>query len=532
MKRLIPVLLLLSLAGLLVVSCGRGEEGAEAASAKAEPVEFIIANGAEPESLDPHMISGVPEHRIYESLFEGLLIYDPKTAEAIPGLAESWDVSEDRTVYTFKLRKTSWSDGTPITAQTVRDSWLRELNPDTAAPYAWFPAMFIKGAAEYNSGDAGPEAVKIEAVDDYTFKMELVGPLPYVLGALPHYSFAVVPLHAIEKFGDQWTRPENFVGNGPFLLKEWAPQERIVAAKNEKYWDAGAVKLDSVVYLPIDDLNTAHNMYLNEEADWSTDIPQDQLEAARQMPDFKVDPQLATYYYSIQTQKAPFDDPRVRKALSMAIDRQKLVDQVSRAGEIPTGAMVPPMTGYAGIKGTTFNLDEAKKLLAEAGYPDGKGFPKFELSYNTHENHRKIAEYIQQQWIENLGIQCELANYEWKTFLPLRREGDYQVARDGWVGDYQDPNTFLDMFITGGAMNNSQWSNKKFDELINKAAQMNPGEERFKVLMDAEEILVTQDQAVVPLYHYVNKNMIDTEKWGGWYQNVMDFHPTKNIFKK
>jgi oligopeptide transport system substrate-binding protein len=214
-----------------------------------EGVVFTISNGAEPASLDPALIQGVPEHRIYMAMFEGLVTNDPITANAVPGLATSWEASEDGTQYTFHLRKTNWSDGTPITANDVVYSWLRELNPDTAAPYAWFPCMFLAGAAEYNSGDAGADAVGIRALDDYTFQMDLIGPIPYAVDALEHYSFAVVPKHAIEEFGDKWTAPENIVANGPFLLKERVPQSYLSFVPNETYWDSDAIKIDKLVIL-------------------------------------------------------------------------------------------------------------------------------------------------------------------------------------------------------------------------------------------------------------------------------------------
>jgi oligopeptide transport system substrate-binding protein len=509
------------------------QEGAEAGGQQAESESnFIIVNGAEPETLDPHLISGVPEHRIYMGIFEGLLTYDPETAEAVPGLAKSWEVSDNGKVYTFNLRETTWSDGTPITAETVKQSWLRMLNPETAAPYAWFPNMFIAGAQKYNAGEAGPDAVKIEAVDDYTFRVELVGPLPYVLGALPHYSFAVVPMHAIEEHGKEWTNPGNFVGNGPFTLETWEPQSKITMVPSDTYWDKEAVSLDRVTFLPIDDNNTGYNMFLNDEADWMTTVPLDRMDQAKLRDDYHNAPYLGTYYYVINNEREPFDDPRVRKALAMAFDRQQLVEKVTKGGQVPTGAMVPKMTGYPGIDGNTLNVEKAKQLLADAGYPNGDGFPSFEILYNTSEAHKKVAEYIQEQWVENLGIECDLVNQEWKTYLSTRRQGEFDVARAGWIGDYQDPNTFLDMFMTGGAMNGGNYSNEKYDQLVEKAATMEAGEERMNTLQQAEQTFIAQDQGVIPIYHYTSNNMIDTTEWGGWYTNVMDYHPVKDIYKK
>ncbi len=575
MKKVLSIALIVLLVGVLFVSCGKKEETAQAAPTPApaapaatetaktpeapkaevaapapapaapvaeDKVVFKLVNGGEPASLDPHLIQGVPEHRIYESIFEGLIIYDPETAAGIPGIAESWDVSEDGTQYTFHLRDVSWSDGVPITAQTVVDSWLRELNPETAAPYAWFPCMFLAGAAEYNSGEAGPEAVGIRALDDRTFQMDLIGPLPYAIGALAHYSFGIVPLHAIEKYGAEWTNPENFVGNGPYTLAEWKPQSYLKVVPNETYWDAEAVQLDEVIYYPIDDNNTGYNMFINGEVDWMTTVPLDQIEAASLRRDYHRAPQLATYYYVYQTERAPFDDARVRKAFSLAVDRVELVEGVTRAGQIPAKGIVPEMAGYAGLGEPEYNVELARKLFAEAGYTKDN-FPKTTILYNTSESHKAIAEFIQSQWNEAFGLnisvgddsssdaQIVLENQEWGTYLDNRNQGNFQVARAGWVGDYQDPNTFLDMFLTGAGMNGGKYSNEIYDILIEEAATLS-GADRMDVLHEAEYIFIEEDAAIMPLYFYTTNNLIDTTKWGGWYANTMDYHPPKDIYLK
>jgi oligopeptide transport system substrate-binding protein len=529
MKKALLVLLTALLA-FTFFSCG--DKKAETAMVK-EPVEFRLSNGAEPESLDPHLIQGVPEHRIYEALFEGLTAYDPTDASPIPGVAESWEVSNGGSTYTFKIRKgLVWSDGVKIDANTVVDSWIRMLDPATAGPYTWFPEMFLKGASEFIAGEAGPEAVQIRALDDLTFQMDLLGPLPYVIGALAHYSFAIVPMHAIEKYGSEWTNPANFVGNGPFVLEEWVPQDKISVVPNPKYWDAEAVKLDRVVYLPIEDQNTSHNMFLNGEIDWDTTVPQDQIEQVQFRDDYHATPQLGTYYYVFQNEVAPFDNPLVRKALSMGFNRKNLVEKITKAGQIPAYSMVPDMSGYPAIAENNEDYAEAKKLLAEAGYPGGEGFPEFEILYNTSEGHKKIAEYIQSEWKNNLGLKVTLLNQEWATYLSNRNQGNFQVARAGWIGDYQDPNTFLDMFITGAGMNGGKYTNPKYDELITKAATMDAGQARMDVLAEAESIFIKEDQGVMPIYYYVTLNMIDTNKWGGFHSNVLDTHPPKDIYLK
>jgi len=518
MKTIIHVVLGLTL--LTLVSCG----GTRA--------DFIISNESEPQSLDPHLIEGVLEHRINLALFEGLMGIDPKTAEAVPGVAESYTVSADGTVYTFKLRDAVWSDGVPITAETVVKSWLRCLNPQTASPYAWFPATFIKGAQDYLDGKAGPESVAIRAIDEKTFEMTLVGPFPYVLGALSHYAFAIVPIHAIEKYGKDWIKPENFVGNGPFVLKEWIPQESIFVVKNPRYWDKDKVFLESIQFLPTEDQNSAYTMYLKGEVDWVTKVPVDLISEARKRPDYQSFPILGTYYYILNLKVPPLNDVRVRQALAKAINRTELTEKVSQGGEVPAYSMVPPMTGYPGIQKFKEDVEEAKNLLAQAGFPNGKGFPALKLLYNTADNHKKIAEYIQQQWKVNLGINVELENQEWKTYLESRNRGQFQIARAGWVGDYQDPNTFLDMFITNSGGNDGNYSNRQFDELIAKAARMPPGPERFKVLEEAETKFIFEDMGVIPIYFYAVNQMIDLTKWEGWYPNVMDFHPWKGLRRK
>jgi oligopeptide transport system substrate-binding protein len=530
MKKALSLLMVLALVSTAVFA--GGQQG-DAGAMEKEPVEFRLNNGAEPESLDPHVISGVPEHRIYEALFEGLIIYNPEDASPLPGVATSWEESNGGKTYTFKIREgLVWTDGVKIDANTVVDSWIRMLDPATGSKYAWFPNMFIEGAEAFNSGEAGADSVQIRALDDMTFQMDLLGPLPYVIGALAHYSFAIVPLHAIEAHGSEWTNPENFVGNGPYILESWVPQDKITVVPNDKYWDAEAVQLDRVVYLPIEDQNTSHNMFLNGEIDWDTTAPQDQIEQIMFRDDYHATPQLGTYYYVFQTEKKPFDDARVRKALSMGFNRKNLVEKITKAGQIPAYSMVPDMSGYPAITDNYEDVAEAQKLLAEAGYPGGEGFPTFEILYNTSEGHKKIAEYIQSEWKNNLGVDVTLLNQEWKTYLSTRTQGDFQVARAGWIGDYQDPNTFLDMFITGTPMNGGRYSNAKYDELISKAATMADGPERKGVLADAEKIFITEDMGVMPIYYYVTINMIDMNKWGGFHHNVLDTHPPKDIYLK
>lgn len=524
MKKISVLIVSVLLACALVfVGCGKKQTSKGA--------EFIIGNGAEPQSLDPSKIEGVPEHRIYMSLFEGLVAYDAHTANAVPGVAESWTISPDGTVYTFKLRNATWSDGVPITAQTFVDSWLRTLDPETASNYAYMVGMVVKGADAYNTGTGSREDVAIRAIDDKTFEVTLTGPAPYALDMMAHYAFSPLPMHAIAKNGADWIKVGNFVGNGPFVLESWVPQEKITVVPNAKYWDKKAVHLARITFLPVEDANTAYAKYKAGEIDWNTNPPLTMLDEVKLRDDYNVSPQVATYYYIYNVTKGPLKDVRVRKALSMAVNKQELVDNVTKAGQLPADSIVPTMAGYTPAKGNSYDVEAAKALLAEAGYPGGKGFPKLTVIYNTHDAHKLIAEYIQQVWKQTLGIDIQIKNIEWKTFLDLRHNHDFEVARSGWVGDYQDPNTFHEMFITGAGNNDGAYSNPSYDALVRKAATMPGGADRMSVLHDAEEILITQDQAVLPLYFYVDQHLIDTEKWVGWYPNSLGIHPYKGIQK-
>lgn len=493
---------------------------------------FTIVNGAEPTSLDPHAVEGVPEHRIYMALFEGLTIADPKTNRALPGIAQSWTFSKDFKTVTFKLRKATWSDGVPITADTVVKSWLRKMDPKNAFQYADLPAMYIEGGMDYLSGKAGPEAVKIRAVDPQTFEVKLVGPTPFFADMVTHYAFAIVPMHAIEKYGNNWVKAENWVSNGPFVLKEWRPQEKVVVVKNNKYWDAKNVALKQVTFIANEDLNVGYNLYKSGAADWIDAVPLELMDEIKLRKDFHVAPEYGSYYYILNVTHKPLDDVRVRKALAMSFDKKVLVEQVTKGGQIPANSFVPPSTGYTPAKGYDFNPEMGRKLLAEAGYPNGKGFPKLSILYNTSSSHKKIAEFIQAEWKKNLGIDVELVNQEWGTYLDTRSQShNFDIARAGWIADYLDPSTFSDMWVTGGTQNDGLYSNPKYDELIEKA-RTQTGAERMKTLSEAEKILIDQDMAILPVYFYVTQNMIDLDKWDGWYTNPMNVHPWKFIRPK
>jgi oligopeptide transport system substrate-binding protein len=496
--------------------------------AGAQPQVFRINNLAEPESVDPGIVTGVPEHRIVSNLFEGLATNDPKDLSPQPGMARSWSISKDGLTYTFTLRDATWTDGRKVTAHDFVYAWERVLNPKLGAKYAQ-QLYYLKHGEDYNKGKVTDfRQVGVRAADDRTLVVTLHAPTPYFLFLTTFYTLYPVPRWTIEAHGTDWVKPGKIVSNGPFRLASWVPQRELVLEKNPAHWDAATVKLDRVVFIPTDDLNTAYKQFQAGESDWCTSVPPAQIDAAKQRPEYYATPYLGTYFIRFNVTKPPFADVRVRKALSMAVDREALTRFVTKAGEIPTTSFVPAsLSGYEGPRGPGLDPAAAKKLLAEAGFPGGKGFPKTELLYNTSEQHRAITQAIQQMWKEHLGIDVELVNVEWKVYLAKLSSLDYQISRGGWIGDYPDPNTFLDMWISGGGNNRTGWSNKRFDELIARAQTL-AGRERMTLLAEAEKILVVDEAPILPLYTYVNKGML-SRKVKGWQPNILDQHPLKFI---
>jgi ABC-type oligopeptide transport system substrate-binding subunit len=352
--------------------------------------DFVMNNGSEPQSLDPALTSGVPESRLCYSLFEGLVVNDAKTSLPVPGLSDKWTVSPDHKTYTFHIRPAKWSDGSPITAQDFVNSWLRVLEPKTAAAYAYIIGDNVEGAKAYNAGKGPVQDVKIKALDAQDLQVTFVGPLPYALSMLTHSAFVVTPSQTIAKFAGNWTKPGNFVGSGPFVLKTWRPQDRIVVEKNENYWDAKNVKLKSITYLPIEDQNVAYDKFKAGEIDYLSDdsVPVGKIDEVKLRKDYQHMAGSSVYYFIFNTTKPPFNDVRVRKALSMAVNRQDLVDKVLKAGDVASAGLVPAIQGFVTTKGNGFDLAEAKKLLAAAGFPNGQGFPKVHL----HLQHQRPAQ--------------------------------------------------------------------------------------------------------------------------------------------
>jgi len=491
-------------------------------------------NGAEPKDLDPQIVAGVPEHHILQNLFEPLVGKDPKTLKPVPGMAERWTVSKDGKVYTFFLRKNAkWSNGDPVTAQDYIYAWTRLLKPETAAEYA-YQGYYIKNGKDYNTGklkDASQLGLK--ATDPYTLQVTLESPTPFYLSLLYHHSLYPVHKATVEKFGNRWTRPENIVVNGAYTVTKWETNKVITLKKNPNYYDAGRVTLTEVNVYPTENLDTEEKMFRTGKLHVTNEVPLEKLTYWQKDKSgaFQSYPYLGIYFYRLNVTKAPLNDKRVRKALNLAIDRDQLVKFVTKGNQLPAQAFTPPDTaGYtakAVLPADLSRLAEAKKLLAEAGFPEGKGFPALEILYNTHDGHKKIAEAIQQMFLKNLGIEVKMFNQEWKVYLDSQKNLNYQISRAGWIGDYNDPNTFLDMFVTNGGQNQTGFSNKTYDDLIAKAAkELNP-KKRLAVFQEAENLLL-EELPVLPIYVY-KRNYLKSNEVAGWERNIEDIHPLKYV---
>ena len=496
-----------------------------------------IGNGDEPRELDPHVVTGSIEHNLCMALLEGLLGLHPENLNVVPGVARAWRVSEDGRTYTFHLREgAKWSNGDPVTAADFVYSWRRALLPALANNYAYM-LYYIRDAERFHQGEITDfSQVGVTAPDDLTLVVELDNPTPFFLQLLTHMSYFPVHQATIEAFGapdergTRWTRPGNHVGNGPFKLKEWVLNRSIVVEKNEHYWDADNVKLNRIVFYPIQNVTTEERMFRAGQLHITGNTPVDKIAHYRQeRPEtLKIFPFFSTYYYLFNTTAAPLDRVKVRQALAMSIDRQQVVEKITKAGELPAFSYTPPeVNGYVARPGLRYDVERAGALLAEAGYPDGAGFPPVELMYNTSEGHRRIAIAIQQMWKTGLNIDVTLVNQDWKVYLDKRDAKDYQVARAGWIGDYLDPNTFLDMYTTNSGNNDTGWSNRRYDALIARAGATTDQERRFALFRDAESILMAE-LPIMPIYTYMSKALVSPDV-RGWHPNILDIHPFKYI---
>jgi len=497
---------------------------------------LLVGNGSDPATLDPHLASGTPEHHIFDALFEGLVTTAPDDPDAnAPGAAERWQ-TEDFVHWTFHLRQDArWSDGTPVTARDFLFAYERILTPALAADYA--PLLYaLRNAEAFNTGKITDfSQVGVEAPDDHTLRFILKGPAPYLPSMLKHYAWYPVPRHVIERHGrmtdrvSPWTRVGNYTGNGPFRLKEWRLNHYLAVERNPHYWDAASVRLNGIHFFPIVSDATEERAYRDGQLHATLTVPLAMIPAYRQTPDCRVDPLLSVYFYRCNVTRPPLNDPRVRRALALALDRQGLTDNILRAGQQPALGFVPPgcAEGYTTPRVLEFNPELARRLLAEAGFPEGRGFPEMEILINTSEAHRVIAEAVQEMWKKHLKVRVGVRNEDWGVYLESQRKLSFSLSRAGWVGDFLDPSTFLSIWRTGDGNNNTGWSHPEYDGLLDASAREGDPVKRFELLGRAERLLLNE-LPILPVYWYVH-TWLKRPEVRGWPPSVLDSRCYKAI---
>ncbi len=494
-------------------------------------------NGEEPQTLDPHRAEGVPAANVLRDLFEGLTTTAPD-GRIVPGAAGRWDISRDGLTYTFYLRPDGrWSNGDPLTADDFVYSFRRSVNPDTAAAYGRMLAP-IENAESILAGDLPPERLGVEALNERTVQIRLQHPTPYFLGLLTHASTYPVHRSSLERFGDDFVQPGNLVSNGAYELVDWVPRSRIVLERNAEWRAAEDVIIERVVFYPIEDETTEFQRFRVGDLDWTDQVPSNQFRwLSRNLTRaLSVSPWFGTYFFGFNLTRPPFEDsPALRKALNFAVDREILTDKVTQFGEIPTFNLVPeglpdydpPTPEYAELSQDQ-REDMARELYAQAGYSEGSPL-EVELRYNTSENHRKIAVAISAMWKQVLGVRTRLVNEEFRVFLQNRRlKRNTEVFRAGWIGDYQDPYSFLELFHSEHRRNDAGYDNPRYDRLLDRIATERIPARRRNLMVEAERMLL-EDQVVLPVYTYVTKRLVNP-LLKGWAPNVMDFHPSHHMF--
>jgi oligopeptide transport system substrate-binding protein len=486
--------------------------------------------GADPKTIDPVLNGASDGGDVINQTFEGLI--REQSGTLLPGIAESWDVSEDGLTVTFHLRESKWSDGSDLTAHDFVYSWKRGMDPATASEYAWiWEYTNITGAFAAVNGES-LDNVGVSAPDDYTLVVQLDTPTDYIVSLLSFYHFLPTKQSAVETAAEgAWAKnPATAVSNGPFKLTAYKIGEGLTLVKNEHYWNADNVKIDRIEGKFIDEQATAYQAYLSGELDFLPDVPPAEIPSLMaENPNFYVFPLLGTYYYNFNMNLDMFKDVRVRKALNLAIDRE-LITETLGSGQVPAAGFVPPgmldhegkdffeTAGTYGIATDASKVAEAQALLAEAGYPGGAGFPEFTIMYNTSAGHQLVAELVQEMFKTNLGINTQLENQEWAVFQDTRKAGDYELSRGGWLTDYMDPSGLLSIFTQGNAYNDPKFANDRYDELLSLAAGTR-GAEHFEALYEAQEILMTE-LPIIPVYHYTDVLLV-SPKLKGWERSVL-----------
>ncbi|MHA6289252.1 peptide ABC transporter substrate-binding protein [Maricaulis sp. CAU 1757] len=493
-------------------------------------------NSSEPLSLDPHKASGSWENNIIGDMFIGLFTENAE-GEPIPGMAESWEVSEDGLTWTFTLREALWSDGEPVTAHDFVYGWQRIVTPETGAQYVslLFP---VRGVAAASRGEITPEEIGVRAVDDRTLEIQLENPAPYLAGLLTHYTTFPVPRHVVQAVGDEWVRPENMVTNGPYTLEDWRTNNFVHLERNERFFDNENVCIDEVYYYPTVDNSAAGRRVRNGELHINNDFPGQQMDfLQREIPDYvRVHPYMGTIYFSVNTTREQFADPRVRNALGMAIDREFIANEILRAGFVPAYSLVPPgVANYPGgveadWAGTPVaeRREMARELLEEAGFGPDNPF-RFEYTYRATRDNPRVAPVVQNDWSAIADwVEPSLIVNDTQIHYDNLRASDFQVADGGWIADYNDAYNFLFLGeYRSIPMNYSRYNNPEYDALVEAANREQDLEVRGRMLAEAEEMLI-DDMPIIPIVYYVNKNLVNPNLTG-WEDNLVDIHRTRYL---
>ena len=526
---------------------------APAESTPAEGFDMAVCIASEPQTIDPALNSAVDGAIMTQHMFEGLMKWvdsghpvnekgNMNYAALAAGQAESYEKTDngDGTVtYTFKIRSDAkWSDGQPVTANDFVYSWQRLANPLTAADYCYMIDM-VQGYAAVNAGEADPTTLGVSAPDESTFVVNLTYDCPYFLEICAFPAAFPVRQDIIEAYGDTWTTDDNsshYISNGPWKLAEWVHDSYIKMVPNEYHYDAANLGPNSLTFQLMEDQNSMLAAYRSGDLQFIEDMPVDEIAGLLASGELNIVDYIGTYYVCYQTQAAPFDNALVRQAFTLAIDSKYIVEQVTQTGQVPATGFVPAGIYDADPNGDDFrtvggdywdapvddatyqaNCEKARQLLAEAGYPNGEGFPTVTYLYNTSDAHKAVGEALQQMWQEELGVTVQLQNQEWNAFLETRKKGEYQIARNGWIADYNDPCSFLDMWYTGGGNNDAQYSNPEYDAMIDAAKATSDPAERMSYFHKAEDIIIGQDWALGPIYFYTQKYMMADGISGAFY---------------
>lgn len=519
-------------AALLLASCAKRETPVDLGNREGR---LHLGVGSEPSDIDPHIVTGIGEAKVLHALFEPLVSFDPQTLKPTPALAERWNISADGLTWTFHLRAARWSNGEPITAQDCIDSWRRILTPSLGADYAYMLYM-IRGAEAFNKGTGDFAQVGLAAPDDRTLVVHLTAPTPYFHQVLLNSPWRPVNVRAIARVGDihrrgtPWTRPEHIVTSGPFHLVEWSTNQRLVAEKSATYWDHANVKLNSIVFYPIDSIDAEERAFRAGQLHITYALSLSKLASYRRdLPDsLRVDPYLNTFFLRFNTRRAPLDQPALRRALSLAIDRTLIAEKILRGGQRPAPSLVPPETpDYPVPALPARDVETARKLLAAAGYAEGRGVPPIELVYNNSETNRLVAEAIQEMWRRDLGLTVQLLNQEYKVVFANRRTGNYQIILGSWVGDYLDATTFLDLWRSDAGNNQTGWAEPRYDELMNRAATETDPAARGRLLQEAE-LLMLEAAPIAPIYFNTHVYLVHPAV-KGWQPNPMDHTDYRHV---